>query len=297
MLVGLPVERPLRRYDVQLVWLLCCAKRPRLRQSMKFLVHRLPPDDRMLIRARFLVRLRRENLAHWACGHEGMIVRWSMVEQHMTYTYPRCRQRQQPLPRPPLAPHSFPLGPTPPQNAGLRTRDISTQGCKICGCGACCCGGGSGGGGDDNGCDGGGGAGGVGDENGCDGGGGGGKDAGGGGDDDSSGSDGICLMHGGDDDPNSATSTAAVNFDLYLGRGGRERETSDTWRQTRPRCTSSGRTRYSLRDVELGRARGTESEKNVDKIEYKGKHPWCEYVPGIILKIGHFTLHLLKINR
>ena len=107
----------------------------------------------------------------------------------------------------------------------------------------------------------------------------------------------ICLMHGGDDDPNSATSTAAVNFHLYLGRGGRERETSDTWRQTRPRCTSSGRTRYSLRDVELGRARGTESEKNVDKIEYKGKHPWCEYVPGIILKIGHFTLHLLKINR
>ena len=113
MLVGLAVEHPRWRYEVQPVYLLCRAESSRVRQRTKFLVHRLRPDDRILIRACFLVRRRRQKLAHRACGHGSILVLRSLVRNYMAYTFPLCHQRQQPMPRTPLAPRSFPPVTTP----------------------------------------------------------------------------------------------------------------------------------------------------------------------------------------
>ena len=60
MLVGLPVEQPPRRYDAKPVWLLCLGANPRVREPIKFLVHRLPPDYPMLVRACLFVRVVRQ---------------------------------------------------------------------------------------------------------------------------------------------------------------------------------------------------------------------------------------------
>ena len=58
MLVGIPGEHPLGRDDVQAVRLLHVPERPRTLQPTIIIVHRLPPNGRILARIRFSIRVR-----------------------------------------------------------------------------------------------------------------------------------------------------------------------------------------------------------------------------------------------
>ena len=149
MLVGLPGGYPLRRYDVQPVWLPRRAESPRVRQLMVFLVHRLPRDDRIFVRARSRVRVWRQKLPDRVCGHGGLSwggawwkIIWPIPSRAAINDSSPCPappwRRSPPWPylsarsRPP-EPHPFsaaqcsPRRPTPQHIAVLRARDISAQ--------------------------------------------------------------------------------------------------------------------------------------------------------------------------
>ena len=151
MLVELPGEHPPRTYDVPPVSLLSLPLTTRVRLSFVVLVYCLLPDDKSTrSHALSAYEFGVESSLAGRVGRGGIIVRRSLVEEHMAYTLLCCHQRQHPMPRTLekpyslspglsslhnfvlsyysfLTPRRFPPCPTPLHMAVLRARDIRTK--------------------------------------------------------------------------------------------------------------------------------------------------------------------------